>query len=88
MGVTEITLSAVRDGVPRGGRAQPGSRRLLFVAVLLWLAMTPPLVLFYASIPPNPDQALFDYIGWISWQGGSYYSDAFEINWPAVFFVH
>ncbi|WP_201156690.1 hypothetical protein [Rhodobaculum claviforme] len=50
--------------------------------------MTPALLLFYATITPNPDQALFDYIGWISWQGGSYYADAFEINWPAVFLVH
>lgn len=58
------------------------------MAAILWLAMTPALATVHAGIPPNPDQALFDDIGWISLQGGHYYSDAFEINWPAVFFIH
>ena len=55
-----ITRSARPEESPRGDWAQPGPRRLLSVAALLWLAITPPLLLFYASIPPNPDQALFD----------------------------
>lgn len=73
-----------------------GARRLAVVSprswiwpvAAIWAVMTPFLLLFYAQVPPNPDQALFDYIGWIGAQGGSYYADAFEINWPGAFFLH
>jgi hypothetical protein len=36
----------------------------------------------------NPDQELFDYIGWVGANGGNFYSDASDHNWPGAILLH
>ncbi|MEO0428190.1 MAG: hypothetical protein AAF160_12220 [Pseudomonadota bacterium] len=56
--------------------------------LVIWLAGLVPLGLLYTTIPGSPDQAIFDYIGWLGTQGFSYYSDAFDHAWPGGFLAH
>jgi hypothetical protein len=57
-------------------------------AVLVWVLTLPILFVVYISIYPSPDQTLFDVIAMVSVNGGSYYSDAFEVNWPGKMILH
>lgn len=59
-----------------------------YPVIAAWLAFTIVLGWLYAWQPPSPDQAIFDYIGWIAVQGGSYYVDVVEQNWPAKMVLH
>lgn len=44
--------------------------------IVAWLAFSAFLGNMYAHVPPNPDQSIFDYIGWICAEGGVPYRDA------------
>src|ERR1700722_413923 len=38
--------------------------------------------LYYCSLPPSPDQSVFDYIAWQGLHGVQWYAGSFEITWP------
>jgi hypothetical protein len=56
--------------------------------LLLWLCCSVIFGALYIHVPPSPDQAIFDYIGWIASKGGRFYVDATEQNWPGAMLVH
>jgi len=37
---------------------------------------------YYLSIPPSPDQSLYDYIAWQGMHGVAWYSGSFDVTWP------
>jgi hypothetical protein len=53
-----------------------------------WLAYTVVLGLVYAHLPVNPDEAIFDYVGWRLTQGASLYLDVAEQNFPGQMWLH
>jgi hypothetical protein len=65
----------------------PPSRKLVGFAGL-WAAYTLFLGLLYTHLPANPDQQIFDYIGWIAHRGGRLYLDATEQNFPGKMWIH
>ena len=62
--------------------------RMRGALVALWLAYGVLLGVLYALFPPNPDQQLFDYIGWVASTGGRLYVDVVEQNWPGAMWLH
>ena len=62
-----------------------GLRRVL---VLLWLVSAPVLCLLYLKVEPSPDQAQFDYMGWIATMGHPFYAGSFDMNWPGAMLLH
>ena len=46
------------------------------------------LAVLYVHKAPNPDQGIFDYIGWIGLTGGRYYVDVAEQNFPGEMLLH
>ncbi len=58
------------------------------VLVVVWLAYSWLLAALYTHIPANPDQSIFDYIGWVAAEGGTLYVDAGELNWPGKMVMH
>ncbi|MEM6942326.1 MAG: hypothetical protein AAF565_01065 [Pseudomonadota bacterium] len=63
-------------------------RYALPVAIVLALLSAPILCTLYLAVPASPDQAQFDYMGWLGTQGLSYYRDAFDHNWPGAMIYH
>ena len=63
-------------------------RRPPLALTLAWVALTALCGALYLRVPPSPDQAIFDYIGWVGAQGGTYYVDVAEQNWPGKMFMH
>jgi hypothetical protein len=61
---------------------------LTLVLMAGWLLFTVLLGVIYARVPPNPDQSMFDYIGWVVSHGGVLYVDAGELNWPGAMLLH
>ena len=53
-----------------------------------WGVGTIVLGLLYVAVLPSPDQAIFQYLGWIASMGGRYYVDGAEQNWPGIMFFH
>jgi len=49
-------------------------------SVMLWV--------LYSRLTPNPDQQIFDYIGWIGLKGGRFYIDVAEQNLPGEMLLH
>src|SRR3954464_12545503 len=49
---------------------------------------TSALGFLYANLPPNPDQSIFDYIGWVWIEGGVPYADAADVNFPGAMILH
>jgi len=70
------------------GDATRRRRARLAVWGLGWALFTAALGLLYTAIPPSPDQALFDYIGWRILEGATPYADVAELNWPGAMFLH
>lgn len=66
----------------------PRSRALAGALLLVWLVYTVALGLAYSRLPVNPDQAIFDYIGWRLTQGDRLYLDVAEQNFPAKMWLH
>jgi hypothetical protein len=58
------------------------------ILVLAWLLYSSILGFLYAQIPPNPDQSIFNYIGWIWIRGGLPYRDAVDVNFPGAMVLH
>lgn len=58
---------------------------LPILGILLVLAVIAPLYYLY---PPNPDTAVFDYIGGVVSQGGKLYQDVADQNWPGQMLIH
>ncbi|RCW81071.1 hypothetical protein [Paracoccus lutimaris] len=56
--------------------------------ILLWLISAPVLCLIYLKIEPSPDQAQFDYMGWLATQGYPFYAGSFDMNWPGAMLLH
>lgn len=56
--------------------------------ILLWLVSAPVLCLLYLKIEPSPDQAQFDYMGWLTTQGHPFYAGSFDMNWPGAMLLH
>jgi len=54
----------------------------------LWLLYTALLGALYSQLPPNPDQQIFDYIGWVGLNGGKFYIDVVEQNLPGEMLLH
>jgi len=78
---TPTTISDPGNGTPR--RRVP-----LAVWLVPWLLFSGALGLLYTAIPPSPDQALFDYIGWRILNGATPYADVAELNWPGAMLLH
>jgi hypothetical protein len=69
------------------GSARP--HRLVRIGLLLiWIAAFPLLGLIYLKLEPSPDQAQFDYMGWMATQGFPFYAESFDMNWPGGMFLH
>ena len=58
------------------------------VLVLLWLVSAPVLCLLYLKVEPSPDQAQFDYMGWMATMGQPFYAGSFDMNWPGGMLLH
>ncbi|WP_157994793.1 hypothetical protein [Paracoccus tegillarcae] len=58
------------------------------ISIVAWLVLTPLLCALYLTVPPSPDQSLFDYIAWSRLQGDYYYVGVAEQNWPGMMFIH
>jgi len=54
----------------------------------LWALYTILLGRLYSNLPPNPDQQIFDYIGWLGLNGGRFYIDVTEQNLPGEMVLH
>lgn len=54
----------------------------------LWLLSIPVLGLLYLKVEPSPDQAQFDYMGWLATQGYPFYAGSFDMNWPGAMLLH
>ena len=57
------------------------------VLVLLWLVSAPVLCLLYLKVEPSPDQAQFDYMGWMATMGQPFYAGSFDMNWPCLLYT-
>lgn len=64
-----------------------GNRKKI-AAIVFGLAVAAVLMALSVNKPPNPDQAIFDYIGWIGINGGTYYTDVAEQNFPGEMLLH
>jgi hypothetical protein len=64
------------------------SRALTLALLGLWLGFTAVIAALYLLLPPCPDHAVYDYIGWIVNRGGTLYVDAADQNWPGQMFIH
>ncbi len=64
---------------PERGKA-PGPR--LWPWIVAWGFYSVALVALYVKVPPNPDSAIFDYIGWMTLRGARLYVDVGEQNFP------
>lgn len=64
------------------------SRRVWGLLLALWLLYSLVLGGLYILLPPSPDQALYDYIGWVMVKGGALYRDAADHNFPGVMLLH
>ena len=42
----------------------------------------------YLNTPYSPDHAVYDYIGMVVNNGGQFYVDAADQNWPGQMFIH
>src|SRR3954454_23270700 len=61
---------------------------LTIVLLIAYAIYSSVLGFLYANMPPNPDQAIFDYIGWVWIGGGVPYADAADINFPGAMALH
>lgn len=68
--------------------ALPPMRSLSATSVTAWLCYTIVLGFLYSLLPPNPDQAIFDYIGWLINEGALPYLDVAEQNFPGKMWLH
>ncbi|KGJ02421.1 hypothetical protein SAMN04487972_1347 [Paracoccus halophilus] len=73
---------------PAQSRAGAGPAFLRPALALLWLVLTPVLCILYLKIEPSPDQAQFDYMGWLATQGRPFYAGSFDMNWPGAMLLH
>ncbi len=64
------------------------SRAAWLGLLVLWLGFTAVITALYLLLPPCPDHAVYDYIGWVVNQGGTLYVDAADQNWPGQMFLH
>jgi len=71
-----------------GKRLLRTPRGRILAAVFLWMIFSVVLGVLYAAIPPSPDQALFDYIGWRILDGATPYAEVVELNWPGAMVLH
>ncbi len=66
---------------PAGERGRaPRTRRWPWIAA--WGCYSIALGALYVKVPPNPDSAIFDYIGWQTLRGARLYVDVGEQNFP------
>ena len=65
-----------------------GSPALRRALVLLWLVSAPVLCLLWLKVEPSPDQAQFDYMGWMATMGQPFYAGSFDMNWPGGMLLH
>ncbi|MBP8930746.1 MAG: hypothetical protein KBG46_05635 [Paracoccus sp.] len=75
----DSSVSGAAPGLP------PALRRAL---ILLWLVSAPVLGLLYLKVEPSPDQAQFDYMGWMATMGHPFYAGSFDMNWPGAMLLH
>lgn len=69
--------------------AENGIFRLIRAALaLVWLVSLPVLCVLYLKLEPSPDQAQFDYMGWMATQGYPFYAGSFDMNWPGGMLLH
>lgn len=66
----------------------PRGRTTRLVLLALWVAYTAVLAALYSRLPPCPDHAVYDYIGWMVSQGAVLYADVAGQNWPGQMFLH
>ncbi len=64
------------------------SPQLRFGLAAIWLVLMAGLALLYTTVPPSPDQSQFDWMAFIATQGGPYYSNSFDMNWPGAMVLH
>ena len=73
----------------RSPDVQPdATRNVAPVVWALWLLYTVVLGALYSRVPPNPDQQIFDYIGWVGLNGSRFYVDVVEQNFPGEMVLH
>lgn len=66
----------------------PVLRGARIILTLVWLVSIPLLGLIYLKLEPSPDQAQFDYMGWMATQGYPFYAGSFDMNWPGGMILH
>ena len=71
---------------PKSARAAipPGVLAWIGICVVVWGV----LGALYARVPPSPDQAVFDYLGWTVVQGDPLYVGGADRNWPGAILLH
>ncbi len=65
-----------------------GAFRWRAILLATWVVYSIVLGLLYVRVPPNPDQSLYDYMGWVLSQGGIPYVDTADHNFPGDMLVH
>ncbi len=53
-----------------------------------WGAITLLSGAYYCSLPPSPDQSIFDYIAWQGLHGVHWYAGSFDMTWPGSLLIH
>lgn len=64
------------------------SGSLRWTLLLIFLLSIPVLCLLYVKVAPSPDQAQFNYMGWMATQGYPFYAGSFDMNWPGGMILH
>ncbi len=54
----------------------------------IWAAVTLFSGAYYCSLPPSPDQSIFDYIAWQGLHGVHWYAGSFDRTWPGSLLIH
>lgn len=64
------------------------SNNVFAFIILAWIIYSVILGALYIRLPPNPDNSIYDYIGWIINRGGILYVDVADQNFPGMFLFH
>jgi hypothetical protein len=64
-----------------------GLRASSFILLTLYLLVSIFCGFYYCSVPPSPDQSIYDFIGWAGLHGATWYVGTFDVTWPGILFL-
>jgi hypothetical protein len=69
-------------------RLQQSLGPMMLLLALAYLIISLACGLYYSSIPPSPDQSLYDYIAWQGLHSVQWYVGSFDVTWPGNLIIH